>query len=293
VDDQLRNQPTQPASILYDGDSGLTAYERPGALVISGRKNFADPGFRRVSAAGGSVLIYLNPVIDNSFGRYQTLMLERSACGPAVPRWPGNPRSDLYGHLLDFRVGSVIQRKLECVLEAAVRENPHMAGWFADDVGTRSYYSGVNWDTWSRSDKDAYRDGAIALTQTLRKVADRYGLMVMVNGSWNGGAPELVGGGYPDPQQSGTSLADGGMIENHEANLSFMIDYSCSKQWATSSPLTRGKAFHYATTRTVAGRSGFASRACVAFAGTQERYDVASPAWTSFHPTGLPSAVHE
>ena len=40
----------------------------------------------------------------------------------------------------------MLQHKLECVLETMVAENPHMAGWFADDLGSRSWFPGFNWD---------------------------------------------------------------------------------------------------------------------------------------------------
>ena len=66
-------------------------------------------------------------------------------------------------YLNDFRVGSVLQSKLECVLEKMVAENPHMAGFFADDLGSRSWYPGFSWDTWGTTNQQSYRAGAIAL----------------------------------------------------------------------------------------------------------------------------------
>ena len=48
-----------------------------------------------------------------------------------------------------------------------------MAGWFADDLGPRSCSRTL---TASRT-KPAYRAGAIAPAQTLRKVANKHGLI--------------------------------------------------------------------------------------------------------------------
>ena len=93
--------------------------------------------------------MYLNPMIDNPYGRYQRLLVRGSACGPAISLWPGDHRANEWGYLNDFRVGSVLQRKLECVLEKMVLENPHMAGWLADDVGSRSWYPGIDWEAWA------------------------------------------------------------------------------------------------------------------------------------------------
>ena len=63
-----------------------------------------------------------------------------------------------------------------------VSENPQTGGWFADDVGSRSWYPGIDWQTWGSANQRAYRAGAIRLTETFRKVADRHGLVFLVNG---------------------------------------------------------------------------------------------------------------
>ena len=81
------------------------------------------------------MLIYLDAIIDNPYGRYHDMLINQSACGPATSRWPGDYQANSWGYLNDFRVGSVLQSKLRCVLETMVAENPHMAGWFADDLG--------------------------------------------------------------------------------------------------------------------------------------------------------------
>lgn len=288
---QLVNTPTQPASFVYSdapNATALQAYAYPGALVVAGRVAYADQGFKDVAAAGGSVLIYLDAMVDNNHGRYHELLLNQSECGAAVPRWPGSPQANTYGYLTDFRVGGVLQQKLECVLNKMVAENPHMAGWFADDLGSRSYFPNINWAGWSAADKQAYRDGAIALVKTFRKVADAHGLVVMVNGTWNADD----GGGYPDATKHGMSLADGALVEHHDNDdPAFFKAYTCSTQWAAESPVTKGTAFHWTVNNSDVARTTFINAGCYAYASTQTTYDAPAAVWTSFHTTGLPSRV--
>jgi hypothetical protein len=278
--------PAQAAGIFYGvPPSGAQAYAHPGGLVVAGRDNYRDRAFQEVSAGGGSVLIYLDAVIDNSYGRYADMLVNASACGPATSRWPGNHRANQYGYLNDFRVGSVLQSKLRCVLEAMVAENPHMAGWFADDVGSRSWFPGVDWASFP--DKQAYREGAIALTRTLREVADEHGLVFIVNGTWSAND----GGGYPDVAKSGNALADGGFVEHHDGEIDYFGPYGCSAQWAAQSQVTKGKGINFAVTRTAAGREEYVRSGCYAYVTQQTNYGTTAP-WGEFHATGLPSHVH-
>ena len=61
----IKNLPAQAAGIFYGSASGAMAYAHPGGLVVAGRDNYQDQAFKDVSAAGGTVLIYLDAVIDN------------------------------------------------------------------------------------------------------------------------------------------------------------------------------------------------------------------------------------
>jgi hypothetical protein len=176
------------------------------------------------------------------------------------------------------------------VLEKMVAENPHMAGWFADDIGSRSWFPGFSWDSWGSANQQAYREGAIALTKTFRDVANRHGLIFLVNGTWSGGSLATSGGGYPDASKTGNALADGGFVEHHDGEIGFFGPYGCASQWATQSPVTKGKAFNYAVTNTAAGKNEYVDSNCFAYVNQQADYDSA-PAWGSFHPTGLPSRV--
>lgn len=281
----VTNLPAQAAALFYESSSGATAYAHPGGLVVAGRDNYRAEAFKEVSAAGGSVLIYLDAIIDNPTGRYHRMLFTASACGPATARWPGNYKANSFGYLTDFRVGSVLQTKFRCVLEKMVVENPAMAGWFADDLGSRSWFPGVDWAGFP--DKAAYRAGAIALTETLRSVADEHGLVFLVNGTWSG----ADGGGYPDASRPGNALADGGVVEGHDGETSFIDSYGCSSQWAALSRVTQGKAVNYAVTDTAAGRSRYVESGCYAYVNQQSDYAAGVPPWGAFHATGLPSRV--
>jgi hypothetical protein len=287
---EVANLPAQAAGIFYDGASAAAPFARRGSLVVASRTNYQGQAFKKVSRAGGTVLIYLDVVIDNPYGRYHRMLMGSSACGRAVSRWPGSPRANQYGYLSDFRIGSVLQRKLRCVLERMVAENPHMGGWFADDVGSRSWFPGFNWRTWGAANQRAYRAGAIALTRTFRRVADEHGLIFIVNGTWGAGTLAAHGGGYPSMGRPGNALADGGFVEYHDDQIGYFGPYGCSRQWAAASPVTRGKPVNYAVTRTPAARRVYARSNCYAFVNDQPDYGHAD-LWGTSHPTGLPTHV--
>jgi len=284
----VTNRPAQAATLAYGGPgaSGAAgAYAHPGGLVVAGRDNYQDQVFKGVSAGGGTVLIYLDTIINNSYGRYHGMLINASSCGPAVPLWPGNYQANQWGSLNDFRVGGVEQSKLHCVLETMVAENPHMAGWFADDLGSRSWFPDINWSSFP--DKSAYYTGAVALSQTFRQVANEHGLIFIVNGTWSAND----GGGYPNVAQHGNALADGGFVEHHDGEISFFGPYGCSAQWASQSAVTHGTAFMYAVTSTSAGVTEYKNSGCYAYVNQQTDYGIIPPIWGTLHPTGLPSKV--
>jgi hypothetical protein len=172
-----------------------------------------------------------------------------------------------------------------------VAENPHMGGFFADDLGSRSWFPNFSWDSFGTANQQAYRNGAIALAQTFHEVAAEHGLVVMVNGTWTAGSLASSGGGYPDMNSNGLSLADGGYIEWHTTSeLSFWIAYARG-QWATSAgSAARGKPFMYVQARDAATRDAYRDAGVFAYLSAQVDY-VSATVWGPFHPTGLPSQV--
>jgi hypothetical protein len=291
------NRPPQPGAIMY-GDpqnfASAAAYAHPGALIAPGRTDYDNQVYKNISAAGGTVLIYLDVMINADYGKYHTLLMHSSACGPAVPLWPGNPSANQWGSLNDIRPGGILQNKLKCVLEQMVTDNPHMGGWFADDVGSRSWYPNINWGGWSNADQQAYRNGAIDITKTFRQVADEHGLVFIVNGTWGAGSLSSSGGGYPDMNQSGNALADGGVVEHHDVSeLSYFSGYACSSQWASQSSITQGKSIMLAINNSSSDLASYAQSNCFAYltAQTEDVYHIAPTPWTSFHASNLPSHV--
>jgi hypothetical protein len=287
----LTNLPGQPALTAYGSSSAATSFAKPGALIIAGRDQYDEQPFKAASAAGATVLMYFDVVIDADYGRYHDLLDNASTCGPAVPRWPGNLTANSYGYLNDFRSGGVLQTKLKCVMELMVAENPHMGGFFLDDLGSRSWFPGFSWDSFGAQNQADYRAGAIAVAQTAHAVAVEHGLMVMVNGTWSAGSLASSGGGYPATGTNGLSLADGGYIEHHSASeVAYFTDYA-KGQWATAAgDVGQGKPFMYVQASDAATRDVYAKTGVFAYLSAQADYDTAS-VWGPFHTSGLPSQV--
>ena len=135
----------------------------------------------------------------------------------------------------------MVQQKLDCVLEKMVTENPHMAGWFADDLGSRSWFPGFSWSSWLAADQQAYRDGAIALTQTFRQ-GGRPSRTPLPGPGAVAASPRAAGATRPG--QHSNAPADGGFVEHHDGQIGYFGPYGCSSQWAAQSSVTRGTAFN-------------------------------------------------
>lgn len=280
------NRPANPGAIVYG--SGLTnaaAWAHPGAIVIAGRDNYDGAWAKTIAAGGGTVLVYLDTIINASYGRYHDKLINASEFGPAVPKWPGNPVANSTGSLNDFRVGGILQSKLAGVLSLILSENSHVGGIFLDDCGSRSWYPNFDWTT---IDREAYRAGAINIVQTTRATIGD--LFIMVNGTWSGTSSSGVGdGGYPDKTKSGISLADGGFVENHSSTgeLAAWTAYSTSTQWASAT--SRGKAYTwFQNTGSVSDRNNWVNANVAAFASTADYGDSSVVPWTSFTDFGLP-----
>lgn len=287
----LTLQPTQPATFVYTVvNSTLDSYKTPGAMVVAGRDNYADTAFQQVNAAGGHVLIYLDAVMDNTVGRYHDLLYNASVYGAAVPRFPGNRQANSIGFLTDVRVGSLLHTKLEPILRLMASENPHMTGYFADDLGSRTNFPNFTWESLSTQEQIDYRNGIIAIGQTWRNVCDDLGKIVIFNGSWNSGTIAANGGGYPTLGTHGCSLADGGCFELWEGfNAAFRTAMAASAQWSTDSAMVNGDAIHLAIANSALDRADWADEGTVAYVAQQTSYASAVTPWGSFHSIGLGS----
>lgn len=284
-------QPMQPMTFVYDTvSSTMDSYETPGALVVAGRQNYADQRFVDVSNGGGTVLIYFDAIVRNTTGFYHDLLFNSSSYGASVPEWPGPVSANSTGNLADFRVGGVLQSKLQGVLQKIVDDNPHMGGFFADDLGSRSWFPNFDWSTFGTTNQNSYRAGAIAVAQAFRTVADANGLICVVNGTWVSGSTSTNGGGYPAQNTHGCSLADGGVVEHHDTADAFWQAYVAGSQWADASPLlgSVGPA-HIVIGSADAERAQWAALGNIAFYVNQTGYSSAVTPWGSFHATGLPT----
>lgn len=283
----VSTQPMQPAALVYQNNPGanLTGYRHPGALIVTGRDNYDDPAFAAASAAGAHVLVYVDAIVRNTIGHYHDLLHNTSAYGAATIAWAGLPDANATGPLVDIRPGVFPLSKLEAVLELVVDENPGIAGLFADDLGSRSYFPGIDWDVMSAADQAAYRRGAIQIGRVFRAVANRHSLLLIVNGTWNGGAPATLGGGFPVADRIGCSFADGGVMENWSGfDPTYRNNYVNGPQWGTGSPRLRGRQLMFAITADTEDRDDWAATGDVAWCAVQADYGDAEPAWSGFHP---------
>ena len=296
----INNLPPQPGSVAYGPattpPASLSGYATPGGMVISsrGNENYSAQVYKDISAAGGHHLMYIDPIVWNANGRYHDVMFNASGLGAAVPKWPGPISANPTGDLADFRVGGVLQSKWEAVLELMVNENPHISGWFLDDVGSRAWFPNFEWSTWTNTDMQSYRDGAIAIVNTARTVANRYGLLVLVNGVWTAGTLAAAGGGYPVMGTHGNAQADGGVVEHHDTELAFWGPYmgEATTQWGEQSPVSNGKPFCFVINDTDAGTTSYVNDGRAAWVSTQTtpQYDGVAPyTGGTFHATGIPS----
>lgn len=299
------NLPTQPMRYHYDG-SPLSSWAHPGALVIAGfgRSDLGppaggyegtDPGYVTAANAGACVIAYIDPIIDNAYGLYHELLHHQydtlgRTVGAATSRWPGNHQANEFGYLADFRVGSTLQAKWGAVLETMLDDCPWLAGFWIDDCGSRSWYPDFDWNAdLTATDRQNYRDGAIALIQTAREICDRRRAgngrkrIIIVNGTWNGGTLSANGGGYPNMSLHGCSLVEGAEIEHHDLDQ-FWIDYASSSQWATEAS-TGGVPFIVTSCETNAIQTDFRNAGIVSHS---ENAEANSSVWGSFHETGLP-----
>lgn len=303
----LTRLPMQPAAIYYGNLTGPTTatFRQPGALLLTSRSNIGHANMVAASNAGAHVLAYLDAIIRvSATGDYHDLLFNASAYGANVPQWPGpvaaNDQGSGTNYLSDFRPGSPMHApattnaawtKLEAVLEKLVADHPHISGFFADDLGSRSWFPLLNWSTFGSQNRQDYRDGAILVLQAFRRVADRHGLFLMVNGTWGAGTLESNGGGYPVMGEHGCSLADGGVWENHGSPDAYEAAYfaQAGTQWAADSPLTEGQGFHLTIGKTGETPSVWGDTGRYAWFAQQNDYATElTSAWGPFHATGLP-----
>lgn len=288
------NSPTNPSLMLWQewdepyDQTIVPMYAQPGALVTVGRTNYNDNYVKDLAAGGATVILYLDPIIDASWGRYHDLLINESILGPAVAKWPGNPQANEWGYLNDFRPGQPIHTKWALLLELVATELPHISGIMIDDLGTRSWYPGFSWANFSSQHKQDYRNGAIQFAQAARNIADQVDWFLIANGVWTAND----GGGYPDPTKNGCSILDGGVWENHtvaEATGIFPQVYgkNANNQWGIATP----RGLPYTWTWNIGNRTArdaYITTGIPAFSLGQDDRHIAEMPFGSFTDFGLP-----
>lgn len=306
--------PQQPFALLWDdaipAGFNIVNWGQPGRIVGAGRANYGNQVFKDLSAAGVNVPIYIDVMISNAdgtpnYGRYHNLLGTANAYGAAVPFWPGPIKANTWGNINDFRTTSPMHQtttdaagaakgwtKLEAILELAVSENPHIGGFFADDLGSRSYFPGttndgdVIWNGFTTAQQQSYRDGAIMALQTFRRVCDRHKMSLIVNGSWAAGTLASKGGGYPDLAQMGCSLAESGFWEHHVYDA-YGESYVVGAQWGVGTP--GGKNFTLVAANSDADAVTWRNRGTIPYLADVSSSHGAVDPWGAAHASGLPT----
>jgi len=275
--------PPQPGAVIYGSDAP-SSYARPGAMVDM--LSSETPGAVAVSNAGGHVLVYTNVMITASGGNYTALINDANAYGPAIGRWPGQTTPyNQWGYVRDLGT-FVSSGKLLKVLNKIVSDNPHMAGFFADDLGTTNsdYKSPLASPGNGYSvPTDAFYNAVIDVLQIFRQVCDAHRLILIINGMMDGRG----NGGYPVRNQHGCSLVEGCCAENHTNDGGYWTQVMSAPQWANESPITKGKPCGFVIVPP--GDTSWRNHPDVAWIAEQSSYTSAPSPWSGFHATGLPT----
>lgn len=214
-----------PGGIAYDSNiSRVSLYDHPTGLLVAALCNSDAPQFQIARASGTEVLQYL-PALEVPDGTASQLC-------PAERNWyQGDPRTvalwpyPSYGarvsgpghHLADVRAGSAWANSIVVYVSQLMRANK-VDGIFLDGVGARFWNVGY-WNTWSKSEQDAYTQGAIDLVRRLdaarRAINPRF--IIMTNNMWDRG--DALG-------FQGEAYVDGVCIEHHPATDPWSVNYA-------------------------------------------------------------------
>lgn len=320
--------PHQAMTITYEDTISVpyaqfvSDWGRPGALIIAGRVNYNDSRMVECANRGATVTPYLDCLITNPYGRYHTLLLNASPeFGARIPEWPGGPDSGRWransigstiNYLSDFREGALMHQpignvaarvaafpwmdptwtRLEAILELMAYENPTIGGFFADDLGSRSYFADLNWTNFGATYRSQYRLGAIEISKAFDRVCKRHQLVYCANGTWNAGINN--GGGYPNVDAAGLASAALFMIENHPAaEYAYGVNWGSAPQWGDSS-ITGGPAYPVVIVNenTQAGEfANWAATGVPAYLGRHYGSYTTMAVYGSGRANGLPSRV--
>jgi len=212
---------TNPAATAYRYSTGVSAYAKPGGLVIAGNCNRDDAAFVSARAKGAELLAYVAPV--NVIMQY-TCPEDLALYGnhTSTPKWPypqAGARSNFANtRMTDIRAGSVWSNQVVAYVEGLMRENK-VDGVFLDVVGARLWTSLANWDSWPQWERDAWTDGNIDLVRRLdaSRRAINPNFIIVNNGVWDRGDSR----GF-----AAEKYVDGVVLEHHLSTSTYHRNYA-------------------------------------------------------------------
>ena len=184
-------QAAEPLGLFYDNSFvNMEAYQRPGAMLITGNCNPQAPQFAAARAGGAEVLRYLNPidVYDHMPCKLTADFFE----GGNAPLWPavqGRQRINYKKtHLADIRANSPWSDHVVAYVEQLMREGS-VDGVFLDVVGARLWGDLAQWKQWSPAERDAWTLGCVDLVRRIdeRRRAMNPKFLVVTNNLWDRG----------------------------------------------------------------------------------------------------------
>jgi hypothetical protein len=281
----------------------------PSALIIGGRTNtYLDPTFQQAAAAGAKVIMYLNPTVVISYGKYHGIIYPANT--PLF--YGGSLKRNTLGTTFPFADNSVAAQRAR-VAQAyaqAFDELPWLVGAFADDLGSGKGSCTPGLDSWTAQQNTDWYNMSVAVAQTIRGVCDSYGKVVFHNATWAARVGWIGNaGGYPNTQLHGCSLADGGCIEGHGNEIAANPEAGNFWDQYIGEPVTgyadqwKDDGLHIAINDLASETTKWTTRSRMAYACTQTDYAQAGPVWGSFHtntfgstgggggdPTSVPAA---
>jgi hypothetical protein len=198
-----RVEAAAPLGLFHDDSfTNVEAYEKPGAVLITGNCNRYAPPFTAARAAGATVLAYLNPI-----DAYDVMPCKLSAefyQGGHPPLWPfprtGERINYHNTHLADVRAGSDWSDDVVAYVERLMTEGK-VDGVFLDVVGARLWSPEADWKHWDRAEQDAWTRGCVDLVRRIdeRRRAINPRFIVVTNNLWDrGDSLGLAGEKYVD-----------------------------------------------------------------------------------------------
>lgn len=197
------------ALIAYSDTSNVPTFSQPGALIVAGRSNNADPKFAVAKASGALVVPYRNWIelpgapaqgddadfyagAESYLWKYPT---------PGARQNYMDPVTGLATRLLDITVGSPWVEIVLARVEALLRSGK-WNGLYSDLAGGKLWSTLAAFDTWPQSEKDAWTLGVIQVARrldALRRQIDP-SMILINNNTWDrGDSVGFAGEQYSSP----------------------------------------------------------------------------------------------